>query len=90
MDRAVRDLYDHVAEGGYLVVNYPNRYLHYEVASELDEDGQTNIPLVRDRENLLTFDRVGELRVKPRSYYNLVDGRERREVKWPIVVVEKR
>lgn len=89
VERAVRDLYDHVAEGGHLVVNYPNRYLHYEVLSELDEAGQTNIPLVRDRENLLTFDRVGELLgAKPRSYYNLVDGREHREVKWPIVVVE--
>lgn len=91
VERALRDLYDHVAGGGHLVVNYPNLYLHYEVMSELDEDGRTNVPLVRDRENLLTFDRVGELLgAKPRSYYNLVDGREYREVKWPIVVVEKR
>lgn len=91
VERALEDLYAHVDEGGYLVVNYPNLYLHYEVMRELDEDGQSNIPLVRDRENLLTFDRVGEiLGAKPRSYYNLVDGREHREVKWPIVVAEKR
>lgn len=89
-ERALEDLYEHVSNGGYLVVNYPNRYLHYEVVNELDEDGQSKIPLVRDRENLLTFDRVGEiLGTKPRSYYNLVDGEEHREVQWPIVVLQK-
>lgn len=91
IEAAVRELYAHVNDGGYLVLNYPNRYLHYEVVKELDEEKRENVPLVRDEENLLTFDEVGEiLGTKPRSYYNLVDGPEHRELKWPIVVVEKR
>lgn len=90
VEAAVRDLYEHVAEGGHLVVNYPNRYLHYEVRNELPPEERDNAPLVRDGENLLTFDRVGEiLGAKPRSYYDMVDGAEHRELKWPIVVVER-
>lgn len=90
IEAAVVDLYDHVAAGGSLVVNYPNLYLHYEVVDELSAETRDSAPLVRDRQNLLTFDRIGELLGrKPRSYYNLVDGSEHREVKWPIVVVEK-
>lgn len=89
-EAAVRDLYDRVTDGGHLVVNYPNLYLHYEVVNELPDEKRDNVPLVRDAENLLTFDRVGELLgSKPRSYYNLVDGRQHRELKWPIVVVGK-
>lgn len=91
IETALEDLYAHVAAGGHLVVNYPNRYLHYEVVNELPAEKRENVPLVRDAENLLTFDRVGALLdSKPKSYYNLVDGAEHREVKWPIVVVEKR
>jgi trans-aconitate methyltransferase len=89
-EAAVRDLYDHVDEGGHLVLNYPNLYLHYEIVNELSQEDRDTAPLVRDKENLLTFDRVGEiLGAKPRSYYNMVDGAEHRELKWPIVVVEK-
>lgn len=72
------------------MVNYPNLYLQYEVVNELSPEERNNAPLVRDRENLLTFDRVGEiLGAKPRSYYNMVDGAEHRELKWLIVVVER-
>lgn len=91
IEDAIRDLYAHVKEGGHLVVNYPNLYLHYEVVNELPEEERDNAPLVRDGENLLTFDRIGEiLGTKPRSYYNMIDGTEYRKLKWPIVVVEKR
>lgn len=91
IERAVEELYVHVNDGGHLVLNYPNRYLHYEVVNELAEEKRDNAPLVRDGENLLTFDDVGALLgTTPRSYYTLVDGAEHRELKWPIVVVEKR
>lgn len=90
IEDAIRDLYAHVSDGGHLIVNYPNLYLHYEVVNELPAEKRDNAPLVRDRENLLTFDRIGEiLGTSPRSYYNLVDGAEHRELKWPIVVVDK-
>jgi hypothetical protein len=73
------------------VVNYPNRYLHYEVLDEESDADRDVAPLVRDAENLMTFDEVGRLLgSKPRSYYNLVGGEKHRELKWPIVVVEKR
>lgn len=35
-------LYEHVNDGGYLVVNYPNLYLHYEVVNELPAEKRDN------------------------------------------------
>ena len=91
IEDAIEDLYAHVRDGGRLVVNYPNRYLHYEVLDEESDADRDVAPLVRDAENLMTFDEVGRLLgSKPRSYYNLVAGEKHRELKWPIVVVEKR
>ena len=91
IEDGIEDLYAHVRDGGRLVVNYPNRYLHYEVLDEESDADRDVAPLVRDAENLMTFDEVGRLLgSKPRSYYNLVGGETHRELKWPIVVVEKR
>ncbi|PSP67537.1 class I SAM-dependent methyltransferase [Halobacteriales archaeon QS_1_69_70] len=91
IEDAIVDLYTHVREGGQLVVNYPNRYLHYEVLDEESDADRDVAPLVRDAENLMTFDEVGRLLgSKPRSYYTLVGAEDHRELKWPIVVVEKR
>lgn len=84
---ALRALADLVRPGGHLVVNYPNRYTHYE-AREFEGEKREAFSLVVARENLLTYDDVRRvLGSEPRSYWTVTDGREHARRKWPVVVV---
>ncbi|WP_323191450.1 class I SAM-dependent methyltransferase [Halostella sp. PRR32] len=91
-ESALRALFDLVREGGHLVVNYPTERLQRAVREEFDERKREAFHLVRDGENLITRERVGEvLGAKPHDYWSAVDATAVLEEnpEWPTVYVEK-
>lgn len=91
-EAAVRSLYDRVAPGGHLVVNYANRALQSHVDAEFEGRKRDAFGLVLDGENLLTADEIGELLdAEPHDYWTLVDavGHESLGPDTPCVSVEK-
>jgi len=89
---ALRALYDRVRPGGHLVVNYPTEELQQVVREEFDERKREAFHLVRDGQNLLTRERVGEvLGAEPRDYWAAVDADDviDGEPESPVVYVEK-
>lgn len=74
---AVADLYDHVREGGYLIVNYPNRYSAARWDDEFDGRKREAFSLVLAERNLLSYDRIREITgAEPRNYWRAVDADE--------------
>lgn len=72
-ERALRELYDLVTPGGTLVCNYPNRYTRTWVVEEADAEKREAFDLVARGENLLSYERIGELLGRtPRSYWSAV------------------
>ncbi|WP_121821182.1 class I SAM-dependent methyltransferase [Halostella salina] len=89
---ALRALYDRVRPGGHLIVNYPTAELQQVVREEFDERKREAFHLVRDGENLITCERVGEvLDAEPRDYWAAVDADDVIEEtpESPVVYVEK-
>lgn len=88
-ERALVNLYDAVAPGGYLVVNYPNRFTRRRFRDVVadppdgDEENVQNIDperfarrfrLVLEGENLLSYERIHEtLDTWPRSFWSIID-----------------
>lgn len=88
-ERALRNLYARVRDGGHLVFNYPNRLTpaEYQRIMAGDVEGVEVDPeafadrfrLVLDRENLLSYERIQEvLGSWPRSYWSAVDAPDER------------
>jgi trans-aconitate methyltransferase len=73
VERALVELYDMVAPGGTLVCNYPNRYTKAWVNEDADDQRREAFDLVGRGENLLSYDRIGDLLGHtPRSYWSAV------------------
>jgi len=94
VEEALRNLYDAVAPGGYLVCNYQNRLAraHWQRMADdpetyLDEDSafdperfEERFSLLLDGRNLLSYDRIHEaLGTWPRSVWSVV---EKPDVRW--------
>ncbi|MFC7140663.1 class I SAM-dependent methyltransferase [Halosimplex aquaticum] len=94
IERALRELYDAVAPGGYLVFNYQNRLAraHWRRMAEnpeqfLGEDSQFDADrfeerfrLLLDGENLLSYDRIHDaLGTWPQSVWSVV---EKPDTRW--------
>lgn len=60
VETAIERLYDHVAPGGYLIVNYPTRALQ-DWVREQDDEKRAFFELVEAGENLTTADAIGRL-----------------------------
>ncbi|PSQ59464.1 class I SAM-dependent methyltransferase [Halobacteriales archaeon SW_7_71_33] len=101
IERAVERLYDAVAPGGYLVLEYHNRLAQAHFARTaaapheyLDEDAAWNpetfaerFELVVEGESLLSYDRIHEVLGRwPQSVFSVADGADRYE---PLVFVPK-
>ncbi|MFB6146123.1 MAG: trans-aconitate 2-methyltransferase [Halobacteriaceae archaeon] len=75
--QAMRDLYDLVAPGGHLVVNYPNagsQAAHQE-HTEVDSRMYERFELVYEGENLLSGDRIADLLDAPiKDFWAAVDA----------------
>ncbi|WP_256295785.1 class I SAM-dependent methyltransferase [Haloarchaeobius salinus] len=72
-ERAVTELYGMVAPGGTLVCNYPNRYTKAWVNEDTEDQRREAFELVGRGENLLSYERIGELLDRtPLSYWSAV------------------
>lgn len=75
--RAVRALFERVRPGGYLVVNYPNRYTMWAADREFEGHKREAFELVIDGANLLSYDAIREETGRqPRSYWRLVGAED--------------
>lgn len=75
--RAVVELYDRVKDGGYLVLNYPNRLTRGTYRREFADDDafRERFALVFAGENLLSYRQLRDLVGRwPRSYWSAVDA----------------
>ncbi len=91
IETAVARLYDHVASGGSLVFNYPNRYTRARYRSDPETDPD-RFELVLRGENLLTHEDIERvLGRRPRSFWWAVGLAEWRSVGQtnPCVVVDR-
>lgn len=76
-ERALSALYEHVAEDGYLVCNYPNTLSRVRLHGEFSDDEamRERFALVVAGENLLSYRRIRDvLGTTPRSYWSAVDA----------------
>lgn len=73
-EAAVASLFDRVRPGGYLVVNYPNRYSRARWPEEFeDERKREAFELVFEGRNLLSYDRIRDVcGTTPRNYWSAV------------------
>lgn len=74
VETAIRSLYEHVEDGGHLVVSYPTEELREWVA-RAPEPKQSLFELVLEGRNLTTADEIEELLDAPvNSYWSVVDA----------------
>lgn len=76
---ALHALYGRVAEGGFLVFNYPNRFTRAKARREIDDERRRErYAHVLAGENLLSYGEIRDiLGAVPRSYWSLVDARDK-------------
>lgn len=77
VERAAVQLYDRVRDGGYLILNYPNRLTRATYRREFadDEAFRERFALVFEGVNLLSYRRLHDLLGRwPRSYWSAVDA----------------
>lgn len=93
IEAALQALYERVAEGGFLIFNYPNTLTRSKYQRDLDsEASRKRFALVLAGENLLSYRSIRNiLGSEPRSYWSLVDAPD---VPWvgrsnPCVYVKK-
>lgn len=90
---AVADLYDHVADGGYLVVNYPDPECPVRFDQWLEGRRREAFDLVLAGENVLSSADIRECcDTEPRDYWDAVDAAEDESflvAKTPMVYLEK-
>jgi trans-aconitate methyltransferase len=90
--RAIESLYDHVREGGYLVLNYPNETSKETFDREFKGRKRESFELVLSGANIIDEEVVRETTgADTRSYWDLVDaeGEGFADAATPCVVVEK-
>lgn len=91
VETAIEGLYEHVAPGGTLVFNYPNRHTRARYRSDPDVDPE-RFELLLEGVNLLTHAEIeAVLGRRPRSFWRAVGLEEWRSVGQtnPCVVVER-
>lgn len=74
VETALRSLYDHVEDGGYLVVSYPTERLQEQIA-RAPESKQSLFEPVLEGRNVTTADEIADLLDAPvESYWSMVDA----------------
>lgn len=90
--RAIRSLYEHVREGGYLVLNYPNETSRETFDTEFEGRKRESFELVLSGANVITEEAVREATGgDTQSYWELVDAEDEAfaDAATPCVVVRK-
>ncbi len=90
--RAIRSLYEHVREGGYLVLNYPNETSRETFDTEFEGRKRESFELVLSGANVISEEAVREATGgDTQSYWELVDAEDEAfaDAATPCVVVRK-
>jgi len=90
--RAIQNLYDHVREGGFLVLNYPNETSRATFDREFEGRKRESFELVLSGANIISEESVREATgADTQSYWELVDAEDEAfaDAATPCVVVGK-